>query len=572
LISCAAHNNPCELSKLESGLIGKYINEVIPSDDVEGLIRAVWSKEQPGMFELNAGAHRLAVTKLKVNSTIYINKDLAINLNKNIIISQAQLIGILVHEFGHHLGFTDNEERFLDTFSAKIVKRFHTQSETIDLSYIGLPNIKFSIHNTYNAGDNDFDKYRRFRGINFLGLNGNFAIYTFEYLYNIYDSRNVVLNNQIKILFPKLCGNVDLIQRIQLSNLHWVGLPSPKDFINRSINAKADAIISCGTNLKDAIEIKASFFIYSYLTKVNEKIVLSTEGQVISIGNKKSPDVKDKKFDLKIKSINTNEISGNGIWDIKAIVRTSKKLTLKNCAAIISSLSFKRAIDSPYKNMFERLGCYRYRKIDNYTWEINIRREINLNHKSAEIYIESIFFDFKEEKHQVKLIPEIRPKLKIENVNDERDFSLEKIYFMDGKIDIIDTGFVSKNHSNLSHIVFMVFNSCKKKFKVNSIYFDLKGYNFTDTKINSLSYLVDDKGASYEGLADNLKNISSRCVDGKLEVSFDMKFKLESIWGHALKFMFAMSLEYMKLEKIRFMTKDHRYYEYHPKNFIIPFK
>lgn len=91
--------------------------------------------QAPGTFAA-VGTHRVAVTGIHVGDLIQINDD------ELAAFGYFDAVAILTHEFGHHFGYTDNQERVLDIFGAKLKTYLLKTSEIVSLGRYQQPQME----------------------------------------------------------------------------------------------------------------------------------------------------------------------------------------------------------------------------------------------------------------------------------------------------------------------------------------------------------------------------------------------------------------------------------------------
>jgi hypothetical protein len=124
------------LASIEGGLDGEYQGK--------GLI-FLSGKAEPGRFDLEDSAHRIAITGDEVGSAIEINTDFQ-------PIGLPQALGLLVHELGHHHGVKDTPARPLDVLGAKFAALAEQSTERQTLAFAGQPSIEARLHHFGPSG------------------------------------------------------------------------------------------------------------------------------------------------------------------------------------------------------------------------------------------------------------------------------------------------------------------------------------------------------------------------------------------------------------------------------------
>lgn len=117
----------CALSPSERGLLVRIQGRVLASQrSGEAKIKFVSATEKPGFFDTAPGQfHRFARTELR-DSLIYFNTDQLYTAGGQPAVEMPALSAILVHEFGHQVGFEDHQQ--LDVLGAKVRLQLAAQS------------------------------------------------------------------------------------------------------------------------------------------------------------------------------------------------------------------------------------------------------------------------------------------------------------------------------------------------------------------------------------------------------------------------------------------------------------
>lgn len=127
IYNCLLQHIECQLTQQEGDTLLKIFSARLKAKD---LLNFKSGKDNPQMFDLSSGSHRLAATTRTANAPIYLNTDLIDPMGKDLRISS--LLSILVHEFGHQLGFPDTEEHFLDQMGNKVARMLEQNIQRIE--------------------------------------------------------------------------------------------------------------------------------------------------------------------------------------------------------------------------------------------------------------------------------------------------------------------------------------------------------------------------------------------------------------------------------------------------------
>jgi len=570
IFSCLDDESRCGLNAKEYTIL-KSILDVIPDKFSDMKVIALWEHEAQGMFNLGSGAHRLAVTGFRKNSTIYVNKDLMINKENGSIISQADIISILVHEHGHHTGITDTDERVLDVISNAIKKRFLSLSEEINLGSVGLPNIRFSIHNTFPFKELSTYHNRLYRGLNVLNLNGNNGMTTYIYLVN--NSRtsgpnegaNIVLK-QIVGLYPKLCPTESYVQGISLNNLRWRTLPRADDLENRDITAQADARVLCGRTLESSNVINTSYIIKSKTKMVDGLVTLDPSTQKRYIVGDIDNFENDHSKGIRLNSLkmNTDEITGNGLWSGVAKLTLPRSIELKGCWLDFTSKTFVTAssvIGTSSLIIYDcKIVTQNGREI-----EVKFNYPIKNNIKSSDIYIQNIYIKTSEYTANIK--PQFRPKLKITNIVDESLFNLNRVEIFDeyNQVQFPRDTYLIVPYTKKMRLK-LIFNSCQQKSDIENFYFKMIASNSLGKQIGSLDYPF-----STLGRIDQFATIvSDECIDGERIFYVEVEYSFVNAGG--VESFLKYDMKYFLIENLFFTSTDHRTYVHKMGDFVIQIK
>lgn len=132
--TCTAEVQNLSQSHPETNSIPKFLNTLYYSIHEEKLLnpKLLRFAPQSSLFIID-GAIKVAVTGLHKGDLIYINKDMLYDLQTNDRqkpISLLQVVSILIHEFGHHLGIKDHS--LLDQIGAMIGNQIRFDSQFIN--------------------------------------------------------------------------------------------------------------------------------------------------------------------------------------------------------------------------------------------------------------------------------------------------------------------------------------------------------------------------------------------------------------------------------------------------------
>ena len=134
--ACLADQAGCQITDSEKSLITGIVFDM----QNEGALNFISARQNPGRFE-SAGTHRIAATTLHRGDPIYINVD---ELDS---IDYAGAVAILTHEFGHHEGVTDTDDRVLDVLGSKVREFMLGHAEVSGLSEYNQPRSGMFIFN-----------------------------------------------------------------------------------------------------------------------------------------------------------------------------------------------------------------------------------------------------------------------------------------------------------------------------------------------------------------------------------------------------------------------------------------
>lgn len=567
LNSCIDDEKRCGLDNAEYTVL-KRIFKILPDNFSDLKVVTMWEHEANGKFGIGAGAHRLAVTSFHRNATIYINKNLAINKETGNVLSQADIISILVHEHGHHAGILDTDDRILDRISNAVKKRYLSLSEQINLGSIGLPNIRFSIHNMLPFKNLRSYHNRLYRGLNVLNLNGNSGMTTYLYLVNnsqtsgTNSGANVVLK-QLVSLYPKKCQTETYIQAIFVNNLRWRLLPDARDLLGRKITAQVDAKVLCGRTLETAELIETDYIITSNTIEVDGHIVLDSStqkrfvvGDIDNFDNDHSKGVKIT--DLKM---NTSEINEGGNWSGHAKLTLTKDVETQRCWLDFTSKNFITASSVIGTVSHIIYDCQIISKVGEKI-EVKFNYPVDKTTISSDIYIQNIYI--KTKNYTANIVPQFRPRLKIRNTNDESKFELENVEFFDefnqaqGPISsYLVIPYTKKMRLKLT------FNSCHQSGDIENIYFKMVALKADNSQLGSLDYPF----STLDRIDQLAPIISNDCVNGKRELYVEFEYSFVNADG--VSDFISYGIKYFVIQSMFFNSSDHRNYVYKMENFVI---
>ena len=135
--ACLADPTGCQITEAEKTLLTGVLFDL----QNEGPLNFISARQNPGKFEA-AGTHRIAATTLHRGDAIYINVDELASID------YAGAVAILTHEFGHHEGVTDTNDRVLDVLGSKVREFMLAHAEVSTLSDFNQPRTGMFIFNT----------------------------------------------------------------------------------------------------------------------------------------------------------------------------------------------------------------------------------------------------------------------------------------------------------------------------------------------------------------------------------------------------------------------------------------
>lgn len=501
----------CGLNEKEHRVLRKISSQITSTgQQVEFEI----SKDQ-SKFEIGNGAHRIAVTKLKPYSTIYFNANFFKSFETAPKISK--LISIVVHEFGHHLGYTDNDERLLDRIGNAIEKFYIKNSQSIDLSRYGLPHIQLAISNylpLYKKGnDTPFMKYK------------SFLAYASANLYTEHETIpwwNDYLDTAITS-FPNVCKNRDHLQQFYVFNLRW-NIPAQVKKLKEGdfIRAQADMKIYCGQTITSATLLNAKMEMFAQVVKKDG--LLTFDWNKIRYETKPVEDAGGNSGQFAF-GFNTKEISNGGLWHGKAKLNLTDDIVLNSCKARFESTSFPINYGGePEVKDFEE--CTVQRADDGYIY-FDFKYQIASNYKSGDYFFKEIEVTINNGAQAFSFAPPIKQKLTVKN-------SFEK-----APINIIRTRLINKHNQRVTNIagfnsnkdtvlLEVVLDRCHETIPYNDMRVNLDGRQVLplnapwasagDTKEEStiLSFSLYPDSETQDGQIGVIPSLNDlRCINGK---------------------------------------------------------
>jgi hypothetical protein len=414
IYSCNVDKNSCGLTKEE----GKVLSRIWSiSKQYSNATEIEFSKDQK-KFDLGNGAYRIAVTGLKPGSKIYFNPkyfksfDTAPSIGK--------LISIMVHEYGHHLGLTDNSERLLDRIGNAIELYFNKNSQTIDLKRFGLPHIKLSIANyipLYKKENTDLPVDNTLVYGSTLA-HGSVTLYTeHEALPWWGDYQQTTISS-----FPKTCKHRFYERQFFISNLRW-NFPSTTRVINKGdyIRATADLQIYCGESIQTATLLKAQVNMYATAVEIDGLITFDWN----KIRYEVSPveDVGGNSFRFGF-GFNTKKIENGGLWHGGAQLLAGEPIQVSSCTAYFVNL----------KNPIQWDGKQIKSKFNECTFEyqpdgiivFDFKHPIGSDYKSGEYLFDKVEVGINNGKQGFSFSPPMKQKLTVNNQNESKPINIIK--------------------------------------------------------------------------------------------------------------------------------------------------
>lgn len=569
IASCFWPRNPCGVTDPK---VGDALNKIVQTAGNFPVIPTlIWEHESNGMFNRGNASHRLAVTQLKPESPIYINKDLAINKETGEIISQADLISILVHEYGHHAGYQDTEDRILDRVSALIKRRFLQMSQTITLETLGYKNLKRNVYNAFPLNDLKTMPQRDMRRFNTVSFLGNDFRHSPIRLQNEGDidptdrNKNFLMKYILK-KFSKVCKTEDYVQIIHADNLRWSNLPARDESLEgKNVESTIDLKIFCGKDFQNLTEINAKQKHHATLQTINGEMAL-IRPSFITVSSQEE----DRSQDLQLTSVisNTNKITDGGVWKNIATVKVPSGLEIKNCTAILGSGQFTQYWSAkPYKYRIDNCSVT---KIDNKTTQLNFDYNVDENFSSSKVHITEITVLVKKkngEEVYETLYPQLRPELTIINSVKDPFYTLDSVQVLDdheNQIMSIDQSTYDYLNRKLTFV--LNFSSCYEHFNVDLLTFDLE-FDREDQMMGMLPYFINTDDSLFT--MGSIVEEESICVENKRTVRYSFVMNYGQLNQNILSYFQRENITKVRLKRVYFTSKDHRVFNYNFDSFSI---
>lgn len=528
---------------------------------------ALWKHEANGIFDHGIGAHRLAVTGHKPGSEIYINKDLAINKSTGEVISEEDMVSILVHEIGHHAGYTDNEERLLDQISSMVKRRFLQLNEKITLDSIGLKDFSISLFNTTTLPYLLKLPITEYRSMDMLTMLGTSVQITETMMRS--NSTNPSYSHQLMDAIvrthSKNCSSYKKVQGIFGSNLRWTNIPALKQNSTGPLSAAVDLIFYCGNDISSSEELK---IVYSF----NAQLKRNSEGSYIvmnpSWGISERLDTRGSDDEVKITNfkVNTNKIVGGGVWRGSLRVKLKSNKTIKSCWPTATSENFTSDSDG-ITHELNTSDCT-FKKLENNEWEVNFNWPISKLVKSSTIYLSKLIFLLQDSNNQfqyVKAYSQFRHYLEIQNENNESLYKIESVRVLNDRLEEVKRfNFREYNFFKRDIIFEIKFSSCYDNLLFSSIHFKLLYFN-KETEIGNSSYQVATSKLTPN--APHPTILSTQCLAGKkvLRIGFPLNFN--GNLDQVLRFVNVHKIQKINIKNLGFTGVDHRVFHYDFKDF-----
>jgi hypothetical protein len=527
----------------------------------------LWEHEAGGIFEHGKGSHRLAVTGHSPGSKIYINKDLAINKSTGEVIAEEDLVSILIHEIGHHAGYTDNEERILDQISSMVKKRFLQLNERISLKSIGLNDISISIFNTTTLPyllKLPVTEYRSMDMITTMGSQFQIS----ETMMRS-ESENPTYSHQlmeaITRTHSKECSSYNKVQGIFGSNLRWTKIPKLTKKSDSAISAAIDLTFFCGVDVSSSKEFK---IVYSF----NAQLVRTSDGfyKIVnpSWGIDSRLDTRSSVGEVNIVSlkVNTDKIVGGGIWKGTLKVKLRNNKTIKSCWPTATAEHF-HSDSNGVTHELNKSDCT-FKKLSNNEWEVRFNWHIPKFVKSSKIYLAKIIFKLEDANNRMEYIqayPQFRQYLEIQNENDESLYTLEKVRVLNDKEEEIKSIKYDEYNFIKRDIVFeFTFSSCYEQLFFSSMHFKLLYFN-NGTDIGNSSYEVASSKLTPNAPVATV--LSTECIEGKKVLRFGFPLSFNGNLDQVLRFIKNNGIQSINIRDIGFTGVDHRVFKYNLDNF-----
>jgi hypothetical protein len=148
--ACRLDAKTCALTAEENLVLQKIV------ENLSGVGQKLWiefvsEKQRPDLFRAGHGPHRLAVTGNKPGDTLYFNSDLLEDPDLQL----STLVSVLFHELGHHAGYKDSAEGFLDQFGNKMAQIFSRGLTVVPAGPLGQSHLRILTHQVIPS-KNDF--------------------------------------------------------------------------------------------------------------------------------------------------------------------------------------------------------------------------------------------------------------------------------------------------------------------------------------------------------------------------------------------------------------------------------
>jgi hypothetical protein len=335
-------------------------------------IQFLSGKDHPQIFNLG-GAPRIAVTNTRSGAPIQLNLDLLIDSKSGAVISRQKMIAFLVHEFGHHLGIDDTQERVLDSIGAGVANLYAAKSESIDLASSNLPNIGGYIYNNmdYESLKKVSERAYRFPEIRFhLGD----AIQNFD----------TQLLTLITLKVPE-CPTKESIQLAYVSNLHWMKLPAlnAESYISTIANLK----LMCGSSMATAKELTVAWGAFGPLIKQDGEFVIDKNR---SLGGVTKTPILTETNEATVQTVSTNTTSlhNGGLWSGKVNFTVSQDLPYVKCLVSLSAVHMLKDADG--QTMGLAIEKCELKRIAPNQYELNFSENFTPARKSATYFVNDL--------------------------------------------------------------------------------------------------------------------------------------------------------------------------------------
>lgn len=561
ILSCAKQNNPCNVQNMAQQ---EALNKIyMASGDLQSLgnfPKLLWESEANGLFNSTNSAHRLAVTQIKRGATIYINKDLAINKETGFIIDHAKLLSILVHEFGHHAGYTDNDERILDQVSSIIRRRYEALTQTINLEAIGLKNISISANSAFELDVLLRHDSRTERGVNLIELHGETA-------------RNflnpLVPNNpedpwmaEITGIMSSHCPSQDMIQAVHLSNLHWEKYPRSTNG-DQSVNALADLKVYCGHTLQSSIEAKATYRFLGELAMVKgERVIINSGWRIENPIYDDTDVIRFGKIRITNIETNTNTIKGNGTWQGEIEVYSPKNKRILACYPLFTSKTFPKPFGTGVHEIPTH-DCI-INKVSPTKWILSFKYEIKDYFITSKINLSRVLLTTQENgmgQNTEVVTPPVSPILNIQNENDESIYKINSVRLLDEDDNSYQSFYKSRYDFRNKPVVFeIVFNSCYQHLNFPLMNIKITAIQNNTFPLGQLVYSVTMPNTLYN--TQHASIISSECINGKNRVKFGFPFSFHVQRDQVTQYIRMNNITSFRIDELYFAADDHRVFSY----------